>query len=480
MKKNVIIDFSTLKRIHFVGIKGIAMCALAVWAKEQGVVVSGSDIPEFFPSVPILKNAGIEVFNGFSAERYSEMNTPPDLVVYTGAHGGKGNIEVITATALQIPVLPHGKALGLAMAAKEQISVAGCHGKTTTSAMIATILMHAKADPSYAIGSGDIRGLGAPGHCGTGRYFVAEADEYITDPTGDFTPRFLWQKPEYLVVTNIDYDHPDAYPDLNAVQNAFKELQNQQTGKKVTIMNADNAESGILVTGQSGCTILTYGQSEDAMYRIVDIRYGSGKTVFSLTHKNRVLGDIELAVPGEHNVLNAAASCVLAMSIGITWEKIREGLLAFGGAKRRFEKIGESHGILYFDDYAHHPKEIQATLSASRKWFPEKRILVVFQPHTYSRTRSLLSDFSRAFGASDVVILTDIYASARETETFGISGETLFSEMKKFHPVVYYSAGKNEVLATLKTIQKTGDVILFMGAGDIYSWEQDLLKKLYE
>ncbi|MBI3342632.1 UDP-N-acetylmuramate:L-alanyl-gamma-D-glutamyl-meso-diaminopimelate ligase, partial [Candidatus Gottesmanbacteria bacterium] len=211
------------KRIYFVGIKGVAMAALAIWAKESGKLVAGSDVGEEFPTDEELKKAEIPVHEGFDEAHLAAFK--PDLVIYTGAHGGRDNLQVQEAIKRGVASVPHGKALGMVMEGKRQISVAGSHGKTTTSAMIATILTEAKLDPSYAIGCGSIKGLGAAGHAGKGEWFVAEADEYVTDPGHDRTPRFLWQKPEVLVVTNIDYDHPDVYQDLSAVQQAFVALQ---------------------------------------------------------------------------------------------------------------------------------------------------------------------------------------------------------------------------------------------------------------
>src|SRR3989344_3753646 len=224
------------KNIHFVGIKGIAMASLAVWAKEAGKIVTGTDVGEQFPSDEVLTTAGISFDVGFDPKHIDQYK--PDLVVYTGAHGGRDNEEVQHAAKKGIALLPHGKALGLAMEGHRQITVAGSHGKTTVTAMIAMILAKAGLDPSYAIGSGMISGLGLPGHFGAGDWFVAEGDEYVTDPGHDATPRFLWQKPEILVVTNIDLDHPDVYPDLPAITNVFRKFAARVTGN--VIVNSDD------------------------------------------------------------------------------------------------------------------------------------------------------------------------------------------------------------------------------------------------
>lgn len=463
-----------IHRIHFVGIKGIAMAALAVWAKEAGYHVTGSDIEEEFPSDQVLREADIPVLSGFLKEHIAK--THPDLVIYTGAHGGVDNIEVREAKTHHISALPHGKALGAIMGKSREISVAGCHGKTTTTAMIATILSHAHLDPSYAIGCGHITGLGMPGHHGKGEFFVAEADEYITDPTSDHTPRFLWQHPEVLVITNIDYDHPDAYKDIAQVEDAFVTLTGQQKGMRVTIINADDAPTEEVRPRISGNTIVSFGFSPGSDYRIGRIEFGEEKTVFTLQQAEREVVECALRVPGRHNVLNATAAAVACFSLGLTWKQISEGLYAFQGTKRRFEKVGVVRGVTVYDDYAHHPKELMATLAAGRAWYPDNRLIVVFQPHTYSRTRALMDDFAVAFTDATMVLLTDIYASARESEDLGMKGTTLVEEVAKHHASVQYTPQYTDVAAFLRKTVHKGDVVLFIGAGSIYSWSRKFVK----
>lgn len=477
MQQTDIHTFDTVHSIHFVGIKGIAMTALAVWGKERGMKVTGSDTDEIFPSDEILQKVGILVSSGFSKEHILKDHKP-DLVIYTGAHGGRENIEVITAMSLGIPVLPHGKALGIAMKGKRQISVAGSHGKTTTSSMIATILTDAGAAPSYAIGCGEIRGLGLPGHSGIGDYFVAEADEYVTDPTHDQTPRFLWQHPDILVVTNIDYDHPDAYASLSKVQDAFITFQKQQSGRAVTIINSDDPASQPMMA-YKGNTIITYGTHSDAMFRMTDISYPTERAVFLLSYKGEQCGVFTLKVPGIHNVYNATAAAISCHVAGLGWDRIADGLARFEGAKRRFEKIASRDGVTFYDDYAHHPKEIQATLAAAKLWYPHSRIISVFQPHTYSRTKKLLHDFAISFGNADIVAITDIFASAREKDTLGITSRNLIAEIKKYHKKVEYTPGRDEIIEYLARVSKKGDVVFFIGAGDIFSWEKTIIDQLF-
>lgn len=465
-------DKRMIKRIHFVGLAGVAMTALAVYVKERGIRVTGSDIPGLFPTHSTLKKAGLVVQEGFLPEHVNHT-LRPDIVIFTGAHGGKENIEVKTALELHIPVMSHGEALGFFMDGCEQISVAGSHGKTTTSAMIATIFCESGKDPSYAIGCGDIIGVGFPGHFGNGSLFIAEADEYVTDPQHDTTPRFLWQHPDILVVTNIDFDHPDAYTSLSAVKDAFKLLQKQQQGKQLTIVNVDDRESRDLLTGTN---VLRYGCSPQADIRITHVTMEQERTFFTLSMRGIDVGEFALKVPGKHNVLNATAAAACAVSYGISWDDIRNGILAFGGTKRRFQKLGEIQGISIFDDYAHHPKEIQATLEAARAWFPHRRIISIFQPHTYSRTKALLADFATSFTRSDMVLLTDIFASARESDTLGISTATLVEEIAKHHGCVRYTKNKEETLEFLSHTVLPGDIIILMGAGDIFEWGPDIVR----
>lgn len=409
------------------------MAALAMWAKDTGTIVVGSDVAEEFPTDEELKNAGIDIHEGFDEDNLVAFC--PDLVIYTGAHGGRDNRQVLAAMKRGIPVVPHGKALGLAMQGKKQISVAGSHGKTTTAAMIATILVEAGMDPSYAIGCGSIRGLGPAGHAGKGDWFVAEADEYVTDPGHDLTPRFLWQNPDMLVVTNIDYDHPDVYPDLRSVQEAFVALQKQS---KFTIVNALDQASSVL---RNIDTIKTF-------------EFGG------------FMSELTLQIPGKHNVLNAAAAATVCGKIGIGWEVMKQGFLRFGGTKRRFEKLGEVRGALIYDDYAHHPKEIESTIAAFRDRYPKRRLIVVFQPHTYSRTKALLTDFRRALAMADISLVTDIYASARETHSVDGLAERLGG--------IYLPTRKDVTQWVVNELQ-ADDVIVFMGAGDIYQWARAII-----
>lgn len=443
------------------------MTSLALYCKDQRIVVTGSDVEGVFPTQHALDKAQISITEGFSAETINK-HKHLDCVIYTGAHGGRDNVEVVTAIKRGIPVLSHGQALGKIMDGLRQISVAGSHGKTTTSAMLACIFSSASLDPSYAIGCGEIQGLGNPGHFGKGLAFIAEADEYMTDPGHDNTPRFLWQHPELLVVTNIDYDHPDVYKNLEDVQNAFIKLQAQMTGIKITIINNDDIPSRVLRSSNNH--VITYGYSTGSQYQITHVSFEEGRTFFTVSMRGTAIGEFLLNVPGKHNIMNALGAIAGAHEFGVSYDLIKKGLLSFGGAKRRLELLYTGHDIRIYDDYAHHPHEIIASIDGLRAWYPKNRIITVFQPHTYSRTQSLLPEFARSFFKSDVVLVADIYASARETARTDINSAKLVEAIAKYHANVQYIKDKYGALAYIKAHVLPGDIIVCMGAGDIYEW----------
>lgn len=470
--KNVYNDIP-YKWIHFVGIKGIGMAPLAIYMKEHGIKVTGSDIDEEFPSDNMLNSMSIPYYKGFDS---THIKKGIDLVIYTGAHNGRDNVEVKEACSRKIPTLSHGQALGQVMRQYKGVSVAGCHGKTTTASMIATILASQGRDPSYVIGCGEIFGLGHSGHFGRDNIFIAEADEYITDPLHDLTPRFLWQEPNVLVVTNIDYDHPDAYASIQDIQIAFKELQNKQPKSGISIINADDKASNIL-RENAPCSVMTYGFSKDAELRISHISYGSFRTFFSLNQENHLVGDFTLKVAGKHNVQNATAAAAACRFFGMSWENIRSGLMKYEGCKRRMELIGSVRGIHIIDDYAHHPNEIHSTISAVHEWFSDSYLIVVFQPHTYTRTKAFIKEFGQAFLYCNEVFISEIYASAREKKTSDISAETVIREVLKYNQKVSIARNLSMVEKSLFARKKKNEtVVLFMGAGNIYKWAY----RLYE
>ncbi len=465
-----------MKNIHFVGIKGVGVAPLAIIAKEAGFVVSGCDIAEEFITDSELKKAGITVFEGFSTDHVENV----DMVITTGAHGGFDNPEVKTAKEKGIPVVTQGEAVGMFMKGeifnRKQvgISVTGSHGKTTTTAMIAAVFTTAGIDPSFIIGTGH-------GHFGKGKYFIAEADEYANEPKYDKTPKLLLQHPIIAVITNIEHDHPDVYESVDDVRKTFLQFAKQVPKNGLLIICGDDPQSQKLLTEYGGPRA-TYGFEETHDFVIKNIKNDEHETIFSLTHKGKLLGQFSLVVMGEHNMLNATAAYIASDVCGLPIDSIQKGLKAFTGSKRRAEFIGRlTTGALLYDDYAHHPTEIAKTLSGFTKRFPTKKIVCVFQPHTYSRTKALFDDFVHAFKDADTVILVDIYASLREEQDLSVSSALLASKMKELHSNVLYMPKLLDVVEYIDKMGYKDDTILItMGAGDVYKISEKLWIQNYK
>lgn len=460
-----------IKKIHFVGIKGVGQTALAIIAKEAGIKVSGSDVEEEFITSECLKKAGILGIKTFFKENILDQ----DLIITTGAHGGFENVEVKEAKVKGIRVITKGEAVGEFMKGEilgrdfTGISVAGSHGKTTLTAMIATILKENQLDPSFVVGTGEIASLGNPGHFGKGRFFVAEADEYATEPQFDKTPQFLWQHPKIAVFTNIELDHPDIYKNVDEVRAAFIKFASSLSADGTLIACADSEQVRLLLKDYTG-KVLTYGFSPTCDFVLTEVRVSGTQTFFWVKSRGTSLGEFVLKVPGEHNALNALGASVAALEAGLPLEAVKKGLTAFTGTKRRLEYIGElSSGVLLYDDYAHHPTEIQSSLKAIAQAYPKYKIICIFQPHTYSRTKELLEQFSRSFNQANLVILTDIFPSAREPEDKTISSKILAENVAKFNKNVLFLPGLVDVVEYVgQTRFDKNTIILTMGAGDVY------------
>lgn len=467
-----------IKKIHFVGIKGVGQAALSIVAKEAGIEVTGSDIGEDFITDKVLSDHSIYPLVGFLPEHIKD----PDLVITTGAHGGFDNIEVRTAQNKGIKVITKGEAVGLFMKGEvfgknfEGISVAGSHGKTTLTALISTLFKQAKLDPSFVIGTGEIPSLQFPGHFGQGKNFIAEADEYATEPVYDKTPQFLWQFPKIAVFTNIELDHPDVYPNVDKVREVFLQFAGNIKEGGALIACGDDLQVQKLLKEYSGRKI-TYGFSPNNDFILDRVKISGYKTFFWAKTKDLSLGEFSLEIPGEHNALNALGAIVVALEAGLSLEVIKKGLLAFVGTKRRFEYIGRlPSGALVYDDYAHHPTEIQSTLKAFKESFPGYKIICIFQPHTYSRTKELFEQFSKSFTNADKIIISDIFPSLRENPDPSVSSKILTQSVAKNHPDALFLPGLANVIEYLG--QNNFDdktVVLSMGAGDIYKIWKNLL-----
>lgn len=467
-----------IKSIHFVGIKGVGMTPLAIIAKQAGIVVTGCDITEEFITDEPLKKAGIVPLAGFSPSHTEKV----DMVITTSAHGGFDNPEIKAAKEKNIKVLTQGEAVGLFMSGEpfgkkfEGVSVAGSHGKTTTTAMIATILEKTGMDPSYVIGTSTIPSLKGPGHFGKGKYFIAEADEYATEPAYDKTPKFLWQHPKIAVLTNIELDHPDLFSSVEAIRGAFIQFADLLSEDGVLIVCGDDEQNRELLKIYQG-KMITYGYSSVNTYTIKKVYTSESQTFFWVEINDASLGEFAINVSGEHNALNALGAIIAAIQCGLSIDAIKKTLPFFKGSKRRFEYKGTlGSGALLFDDYAHHPTEIRKTLSTFKKAYPNKKIVCIFQPHTYSRTNKLFKQFISSFNDADEVIIAKIYPSLREESDPSVSSELLVLGIAKQHRHVIFLPTLSDVVEYINQKSYTDKVIVVtMGAGDIYKIHDALL-----
>jgi len=467
-------------RIHFVGIGGIGMSAMAKILLEEGYMVSGSDW-KLNPLTASLETLGAQVFEGHAASHVDQA----DLIVTTSA-AKSDNPEIVAGRARGIPVMKGSQMLGRMMAGKLGVCVAGTHGKTTTTAMIAEILVDAGLDPTFVVG-GEVKDLGTNGHLGKGIHFVAEADEYDR--------RFLDLNPSIAVITNVEADHLDYYGDYENVLGAFHQFLQRVPAEGTIVACWDDpgvrrvveelrywdteprrhgdveharqvsASARPRVT-QFGPRVVTYGVHRPGKWwasSLVVNAYGGFD--FTAWHVGRRMGEFTLRVPGLHNVSNALAALAVAHLLGVHPDQAWATLARFGGTHRRFEIKDSVRGITVVDDYAHHPTEIRATLAAARLRYPDRPVWVCFQPHTYSRTRYLLTEFAGAFSQADHVIITDIYA-AREFDTLGVHARDIIAQMK--HPDALYIGSLEEAARYLARVLQPEDVLFTLGAGDVW------------
>ena len=468
-------DLKKVKSIHFTGIKGVGMAALAICAKDLKIKVTGSDTDEVFPTNQALKQRKINWKIGFS-----EKNLPKTchLVIYTGAHGGSTNPEVIAAQAKNIPILNYGQALALFTQGKKVIATAGVGGKSTTASMLAAILDSAGLNPSFAVGVGNITNLNTPARFSKkSDLFIVETDEYVADPHTDKTPKFHYLAPHIAIITNIEHDHPDVYPSIRSIYKSFKIFVDKMPKNGFLIVNIDNPHIKEFIQSINR-KVITYGFSPQADWQIVKTHTAHKKQFFSIKQNNIPWPDFILHAPGKYNVLNATAAIIAAHQLNVSPEKIQAGVKAYTGTKRRFEFINQVKGIELYDDYAHHPIEIQALLKATKDWLPGKRIFAIFQSHTYSRTKTLLNQFAQSFNQAHKVIINDIFASAREKEDLSINGEILTQAIKKYNSQTFFCPGKTATIKFLKENLVKGDVIFTMGAGNNWLWHKDILKAI--
>lgn len=454
---------SEYKHIHCVGIGGIGLSALAEILADRGYIVSGSDAKESEMTHRLLAS-GIKVFIGQEGKNVDGA----DLLVYSAAVAAD-NPEIERAKELNIPIITRGELLGALMDEYEvAIAVSGTHGKTTTTSMISLILDNAKKDPTILVG-GNLPQIGGNVKLGKSKYCVSEACEYMDS--------FLSLRPTVEIILNIDSDHLDYFKDIDHIVNSFKEFTKcLKQGGKIVAYEA-NPFVNTVINDYPDC--ITFGYSKNCTYSASDIVFDQfGMPQFTVNFNNEQLCKIKLAIPGEHNILNALAATACCHSLGVEPKYIVSTLEEFTGTQRRFDVIGEtSQGVKIVDDYAHHPTEIRATLAAAKN-IPCNDMWCLFQPHTYTRTRALFDEFVTSFEDADKIILAEIYA-AREKNIHKISSKELVTAIKKHYPTkeVYYFKEFGEIASFVVNNASEKDLVITMGAGDIYKVAEMILEK---
>ncbi len=451
--------FGSTKKVHFVGIGGIGMSGIAELLHIQGFDVSGSDMRES-EMTRHLSDIGIQVRIGHDPDVVIDA----DVVVKSSAVTDD-NPEIKSAFSRKIPVIRRAEMLAEITRMSYGIGIAGTHGKTTTTSMVGLVLKAAELDPTIIVG-GKVKNFGSNNLLGAGEYIVVEADE--------FDQSFLSLTPIIAGVTNIDADHLDCYPDLDGIKDAFISYANKVPffGSIVACLDDPGVQA---VLPRFHKKVITYGMSRQADVRAMNIEMKDFKSSYDVVFKGYTLGRIHLQVPGHHNILNSLMAVSIALDLNIAFESIQNGLAEYSGVFRRFEYKGELNGITVYDDYAHHPSEILATLKGIRA-NTDRRLVVVFQPHLYSRTRDFYEHFGRSFFQSDVLVVTPIYP-AREKPIPGISGKMIAeAAIQSGHHNVHYIESNEEIVPKMQSLVQDGDILITMGAGSIWKYGEDFLK----
>lgn len=434
--------------VHFVGIGGIGMSALALLLKQQGKVISGSDQMDS-ALLDTLRNAGIRVQLGHTAKNAQDA----DLLVFSSAVK-PDNPERLYAEQHGIPEIRRAELLGeIAMVYQKTIAVAGTHGKTTTTGLCGQILVQAGLDPGILVG-GILPDLNSNLRLGGQNYLVIEADEYDRS--------LLALQPDAIIVTTLEVDHLDIYEGIQDLRDTFFEFISKLKQDATLVIQGDDDEL-VSLAERSTVPATSYGLSEQVDYRATELRMNSFTSHFKVVKQGFTLGEIILNMPGRHNVMNALGACALTHRMGVEFDSIKAGLESFQGVERRFQKKALINGTLFIDDYAHHPSEVSAALEAARSGWPSARIIAVFQPHLYSRTRDFALEFAQALQLADLAIVTDIYP-ARELPIPGVSSDLIVTSAEN----ILLKPSLEEVYAFVSPILRSGDLLITLGAGDVW------------
>ncbi|HAS00077.1 MAG: UDP-N-acetylmuramate-L-alanine ligase [Candidatus Moranbacteria bacterium GW2011_GWC2_37_73] len=458
-------NIKDIKKAYFVGIKGAGMTAVAQILQSRNIEISGSDTGEVFYTDAILKRLNIPYYEEFIARHVPNDAT---VVIYSTAYNEGNNVEMAEAKKMGVLMLSYPEILGLLFAEKLGIAVCGTHGKTTTSAMLASALTEAELEPSAIVGSNVISWEGSA-LSGNGEYFVAEADEYQN--------KLRFYQPWSVILTSVDWDHPDFFPDFVEYKKVFKEFVKKIPKTGFLVVWGDSSDT-LEVAESANCNLITYGFGEDNEYRITNYKLQiineNTMQFFEVEYDGKNLGEFISPLSGKHNILNAASVIALSHKMGLDLSKIGKSLNEFKGTTRRFEYIGKYKQALLIDDYAHHPDEIKATLAGAKDRFEGKKIWTVFHPHTFSRTKALLQDFAQSFDNTERVIVIDTYGSARESGGEATSEDLVTLINKYNYNKAEYIPTIDEATQYLKEKSGEYDVLITMGAGDVWRVGQAL------
>jgi UDP-N-acetylmuramate--alanine ligase len=450
------LDFSKIRKIYFIGIKGSGIVALVEILHRKGYEITGSDTAEkFFTDDILKKRLGVNFHEGFDADHIKDDF---DLVVYSTAYNKENNDEFKAAKFKNLEMISYPELLGLLFNQKYGIAVCGTHGKTTTTAMLAQIMSEADFDPTAVVGS-QVKQWRSSALVGRSDFMIIEADEYQN--------KLAYYQPQAAILTSADWDHPDFFKNLEDYKNTFIQFIEKIPRHGFLVVCGDRSDT-LEIAKSAKCKVITYGFGKENNVKIKKHEIKNGKQHFELWVGEKKLGGFETELPGKHNVLNAAGAVAMAHQFNAKTDKVQEALARFEGTSRRFDYIGERNGAILIDDYAHHPEEIKATLRAAREFFPKHRIWCVFHPHTFTRTKALLSEFAQSFEDADRVIVLDIYGSAREVQG-GVHSEDLVELAKKYHKNIGYIPTIDEAVEYLRDEIGRGDLVIAMGAGNV--WE---------
>ena len=456
---------SEFSSAHLVGICGSGMKALAEMLSGLGWRVTGSDLQQPSPTVRTMKKLGLRIHQG-----HHDRFLPPDtgVLVYSPAVS-ESNPELQRAARLNIPTLSYSQMLGRLMKERTGVSIAGTHGKSTTSAMTATILSDAGMDPSAIVGA-ELCAQGVSGWAGDGELFVVESCEYRRS--------FLDLRPKYAAILGIELDHFDCYRDLEETKAAFSDFASQVAGDGVLLVRGD-CPASVAVAKSASAEVVTFSQVPGSDWWLADPRRTSAGTRFRVFHRGQFFAEISLQIPGRHNQMNALAAVALSHRIGASPDEIRESLQDFRGVRRRFERVGSWRGVTLIDDYAHHPTAVAATLETARQQFEKRRIWCAFQPHQVSRTEALMDDFATCFSAADEVLIAPVFAAREELDKkCETTARELAARVSDHGGRARFCPSLDRMTATLEDEARPGDVLITMGAGDIDRVHHEFTRRL--